>query len=195
MTKWVDIDFWNIKPIYKINEDGLVINKNTHNIKLWDIDDEDYARVTLYDINGKRKKFRVNRLVAKAFLPQVDPNLENILIAHHKNHNTLDNHFSNLEWVTQSENQIYSRKAGNTKAKMSEDDAYKLCKMIVEGKTTNEILQNFNIGPKKKDPRFAEYVRRISAIKHKKVYVDIYEKCLLESSTTIENEEEYYTIN
>lgn len=46
------------------------------------------------------KDLRVNRLVAQAFIP----NTENKPIVHHKDHNKLNNHWSNLEWVTQKEN-------------------------------------------------------------------------------------------
>ena len=46
--------------------------------------------------------YRINRLVAQAFIP----NPENKPIVHHKDHNKLNNHYSNLEWATQQENAI-----------------------------------------------------------------------------------------
>lgn len=48
------------------------------------------------------RDYRVNRLVAQAFIP----NPENKPIVHHKDHNKLNNHYSNLEWATQQENAI-----------------------------------------------------------------------------------------
>lgn len=46
--------------------------------------------------------YRINRLVAQAFIP----NPENKPIVHHKDHNKLNNHYSNLEWATPQENAI-----------------------------------------------------------------------------------------
>lgn len=43
---------------------------------------------------------RINRLVAQAFLD----NPENKPVAHHKNHNKMENTVENLEWATYSEN-------------------------------------------------------------------------------------------
>ena len=45
---------------------------------------------------------RINRLVAKAFIP----NPENKPIAHHRNHIKTDNKATNLSWATHSENTI-----------------------------------------------------------------------------------------
>ena len=56
--------------------------------------------------------YRINRLVAQAFIP----NPENKPIVHHKDHNKLNNHYSKLEWATQQENAIAYQeyKASNT---------------------------------------------------------------------------------
>ena len=56
--------------------------------------------------------YRINRLVAQAFIP----NPENKPIVHHKDHNKLNNHYSNLEWASPQENAIAYQeyKASNT---------------------------------------------------------------------------------
>ena len=54
-----------------------------------------YQFVGLYK-NGKRKKITVHRLVAEAFLP----NLENKPQVNHKDENPLNNCVDNLEWCT-----------------------------------------------------------------------------------------------
>lgn len=54
--------------------------------------------------NNKRKSFQVHRLVAEAFID----NLDNKPIINHKNFNKLDNNVNNLEWCTQKENVNYS---------------------------------------------------------------------------------------
>jgi hypothetical protein len=50
--------------------------------------------------NGERSFKLVHRLVAAAFLPNPD----NHLVVNHKDLNITNNHFSNLEWCTYSEN-------------------------------------------------------------------------------------------
>lgn len=54
--------------------------------------------------NGKRKRLRVNRLVASTFLGDSD------LVVNHKNGNKLDNRLENLEWCSCKENTIHAKK-------------------------------------------------------------------------------------
>ena len=58
-----------------------------------------YKRVALFN-NGKRYEYRVARLVADAFVdnPEDKPQVN------HKDLNTINDHFENLEWVTNKEN-------------------------------------------------------------------------------------------
>lgn len=54
-------------------------------------------------VNGKRKHFKVHRLVAIAFLP--NPN--NYPVVNHKDENPRNNNVCNLEWCTQKYNMNY----------------------------------------------------------------------------------------
>ena len=58
--------------------------------------------------NGKRKYFSVHQLVAIHFID----NPENKPQVNHIDCNKQNNHFSNLEWVTSSENQLHARNNG-----------------------------------------------------------------------------------
>lgn len=71
-----------------------------------------YFFISIINKEGKSKKEMIHRLVAKAFIP--NPN--NFPIVHHKDENKLNNDVSNLEWVTHSQNSLYSVHPGRTKA-------------------------------------------------------------------------------
>jgi len=68
-------------------------------------------------VNGKHVGLRINRAVALALIP----NPENKPEVNHKDKNKLNNHVSNLEWMTRTENQVHAQgqpvvmcdKAGN----------------------------------------------------------------------------------
>lgn len=69
-----------------------------------------YTRVNLC-LNSTKKQYFVHRLVALAFIP----NPENKPQVNHKDNNPLNNELSNLEWCTNSENQIHRFKLNGTK--------------------------------------------------------------------------------
>ena len=64
-----------------------------------------YLRVDLYDENGKRKHFKVHRLVAQAFIENPDGKPQ----VNHKDGNKHNNSVTNLEWVTDSENKDHRK--------------------------------------------------------------------------------------
>lgn len=64
-----------------------------------------YVNVSL---KGKSKRKRIHRLVAEAFIP----NPLNKTEVNHIDGNRYNNHVSNLEWVTSSENKLHAFKLG-----------------------------------------------------------------------------------
>ena len=85
-------------PNYEVSNTGRIrrvgasIDHSTRDCK-------GYRATDLY-INGKRKKSRVHRLVAEAFIANPDNKLE----VNHIDGNKYNNNVTNLEWVTKKEN-------------------------------------------------------------------------------------------
>lgn len=70
---------------------------NSHCVK-------EYLHVVLYK-DGKRKEFRVHRLVAHMFVE--NPNANEFSIVNHRDENKINNHASNLEWCDTKYNANY----------------------------------------------------------------------------------------
>lgn len=66
-----------------------------------------YKRVTLYK-SGMTLKYSIHRLVAEAFIP----NLDNKPHINHIDNDPSNNRIDNLEWCTHSENMIHAHKQG-----------------------------------------------------------------------------------
>lgn len=88
-------------------------------------DSKGYLRVAL-SINGRLVTKKVHRLVAECFIE----NHKNKPQVNHKNGIKFDNHYLNLEWVTNSENQIHAVK--NKLIKHSEGDSHHKVKVSNE---------------------------------------------------------------
>ena len=86
---------------YSVSNFGRVKN-NKKNTILSPRDLRGYKRVSLW-YNGKANDHRIHRLVAEAFIP----NVENKPEVNHKNGIRNDNRVVNLEWVTGKENVSY----------------------------------------------------------------------------------------
>ena len=94
---------------YEVSEDGKIFSlKNNLRKELkHQMSNAGYFFIGLCK-NGKVKNKFIHRLVAQAFI-------ENPLNKEQVNHidgNKLNNHFSNLEWVTPSENIIHAQNSG-----------------------------------------------------------------------------------
>ena len=102
----------NIKDVYYVTEKGEVLSYANNALgrrkkpkKLSQTKRTGgYLNVTLLDNGKKPRYFRVNRLVALAFIP--NPN--NKPYVNHIDEDRTNNNVSNLEWVTPKENNLWS---------------------------------------------------------------------------------------
>lgn len=111
--KWKDIAGY--ESLYQVSELGDVFSFKTGRILKPRLTGKyrNYHTVVLYT-NGMNKNFTVHRLVASAFIP----NIENKPQVNHIDGNPTNNNVSNLEWATNSENQKHAFKLGLQKPTM-----------------------------------------------------------------------------
>lgn len=131
----------NVRSLYDTNQ-----FKKTFRIKKLSLGERSGYKVIALTKNGKRKSFQVHRLVAEAFIP----NLQDKPFINHIDENRINNNINNLEWCTQLENVRHSlhkrinkwvNRFGSTKEKY-----------ITERKAYNKIsyeVNVYNLGKKK----------------------------------------------
>jgi hypothetical protein len=112
MEVWKDIEGYEGK--YKISSYGRVKNKKDYIFKER-LTFDGYVKVTLLK-NGIAKDYRVHRLVAIAFMPNVD--FLSKTTVNHKDCNKRNNNVDNLEWFDRHE-QLKHAYANNRKPKLS----------------------------------------------------------------------------
>lgn len=96
MEIWKDIE--EFKGQYQISSWGRVRNKDGYILKPY-VNQKGYIRISLQ--RGRKSiKRRVHRLVAQAFIP----NPMNLPQVNHKDGNKQNNSYTNLEWITNSDN-------------------------------------------------------------------------------------------
>jgi len=84
---------------YSISPDGTITNIVSNKVKKPVLTETGYLSIKLHN-KGGYQQYKVHRLVAKHFVP----NINNKPFVNHIDGNKLNNHYSNLEWCTASEN-------------------------------------------------------------------------------------------
>lgn len=128
-----------VKPVigydnYLVTEKGDVINAKTGKTLKKMALPSGYLRVKLYK-NASPKMFMVHRLVATAFNQMCNGKNQ----VNHIDGNKANNSCENLEWVTQSENQIHAYLNGlNSTNKAVNANKKKVKQMKLSGELLNE---------------------------------------------------------
>ena len=112
-----------------------------------------YLVTDLYS-NGKRKTFRVHRLVAILFVE--NPNPELYIEVNHIDRNRANPRADNLEWMTHEDNVKYSYEQGgydgvrtgskNGRANLTDEQVIKIRQLYKDGITQKELSVIYGVG-------------------------------------------------
>lgn len=98
---------------YTVSESGDITNTKKNHVRRPGKDGSGYLQVN-FMINTKRISYKIHRLVALAFIP----NNTGYNTINHIDGNKLNNHYTNLEWCSPSQNRLHaSRILGHNTSK------------------------------------------------------------------------------
>ena len=156
-------NFGNIKSLPKVRHNGRGTYIQKEKILKPSNTSTGYKKIELCK-DGKRKGFKVHRLVAIAFIPNPDNKPE----VNHIDGNKINNNIDNLEWVTSSENTIHAYETGLNSNKKDLDEKkiiYMYCELNM---TMQEIAKHFNVPIKSIKRRLEDNEIRIKTLSEQK---------------------------
>jgi len=133
MEEWKSIEDYDN---YEISNLGNVKNKTTNKLLTPYLHNAGYYKIDLCK-NGKKKKYYIHRLIAKAFIP----NPYNLAEIDHIDRNKSNNSINNLRWITHTNNAYNINKKKNSNSKYRNVYYEKrrnhwICQMKINGKQT-----------------------------------------------------------
>lgn len=100
-------DLKGFEEYYSITEDGKIFSKRKQRFLKLSLKKNGYVYIEL-NVAGNVYYKRVHRLVAETYIPNPD----NKPMVNHKDGNKSNNYYTNLEWVSGSENNIHAIENG-----------------------------------------------------------------------------------
>lgn len=142
-----------IKDLYTITDEGKVYSDNTGRMKTRNRAGTEYQIINFMMVDGKKKCFRLHRLVMMAFRPIDHPEEWEV---NHIDGNKKNNNLSNLEWCTSQENQRHAYKMGLQKSqkgkskpirRLNEEEVRTILHLRDKGYSYNKIARRVNTSP------------------------------------------------
>ena len=118
----------------------------------------------------QKKSYKIHRLVAKAFIPEV----EGKCVVNHKDGNPLNNNVENLEWCTTKENNNHAITTGLRQILfIPKSELYQM--YYIERKTVSEIAEKYSVTHTAVISRMDKYgmKRRTISEAHDKYHIDL----------------------
>jgi len=150
------IDYPEVIPNrYMVSNYGEVYNQETHYKKNLHNDKDGYKRVGLTTPNHRKrfKNYSVHKLVAHQFIPNDDP--ENNNIVNHIDCIKYHNYYKNLEHCTAMENRLHAVENGlmargesNPQNIFSESLVREICEYFQNGLSKHQVYELYNCGSK-----------------------------------------------
>lgn len=124
--EWKSIE--QLEGKYSVSNTGLVRNNKTGRILKQHLGKTGYMVISFkpYGKNGKALTLKVHRLVANAFVPEI----EGKEFVNHKDGVKTNNVWYNLEWLTKSENAIHAAKHGLLKKLFTSGETHVQVKLL-----------------------------------------------------------------
>ena len=159
MEVWKDLP--NYEGIYQISNYGSIrsldhyvkskVNKRIQygRVRKPQLSKKGYLQISIIK-NGKKLNTGIHRLVAIAFIP----NINNYEQVNHIDSNKLNNNVSNLEWCTNKQNADHATKNNLRRCnygekhhmtKLKDKDVFNVRKLLSLGKTQTEIARIYNV--------------------------------------------------
>lgn len=111
-----------LEDYFEVSTLGNVRNKRTNRLIIGDVNNFGYYRVAMY-VNGKQTRWFRHRLVATVFIE----NPQNKKFVNHIDGDKSNNTITNLEWVTQSENEKHAFRTGLKRKTNKPFNVYYIC--------------------------------------------------------------------
>lgn len=135
-------NFGNVRTVgRKINSSVQKCGYRLSKPRVLSINDQGNGyKILCTQIHGKKKNYYIHRLVAEFFVP----NHDNLPEVNHFDSDRSNNHYTNLEWVTRSENMMHASKHGflkngaeNHNAKLTESQVIEILTKARENPNIN----------------------------------------------------------
>lgn len=121
---------------YLVSEFGEVYSNITKKfLKPFTDGKRGYLQVRLTPVGGKPQNMRIHRLVAEIYVPNPDNKPE----VNHLDMDILNNHYSNLEWVTNQENMTH-RKRNSVIQKLTYEQKCEILELWKSGRYYQKTL-------------------------------------------------------